>query len=159
MKEQDEIFMREALAEAMISYEQGDIPIGAVVVYEGRIIGRGHNEKEATKNPLTHAEMTAIAQATRTLHSYHLEECTIYVTLEPCLMCVGAMINSRMGRLVYGAYNRRFGAVQSHVDLLTEGGFNHRTQHCGGILEQECSKLLSRFFRQLRAQKKKEQEK
>ncbi|MDO5715901.1 MAG: tRNA adenosine(34) deaminase TadA [Tissierellia bacterium] len=153
MDTQKEFFMREAIQEAKISYRQEDVPIGAVLVLNGQIIGRGHNQKERTNNPLKHAEIMAIEEGVQTLDSYHLEDCILYVTLEPCLMCVGALINARVGHLVFGAYNHRFGAVHSHVKLLDEGGFNHQTTYEGGILEKECSALLSSFFRELREQK------
>lgn len=146
-------FMEKALEFARISYNHGDVPIGAVVVKNNKIIGYGYNKKELLKSPVAHAEILAIQNASIFLNSYHLEDCDLYVTLEPCLMCVGAIINSRIKNLYFGAYNKRYGAVVSHVNLLNNGGFNHITNYKGGILEKESSEIISSFFKNLRAKK------
>lgn len=148
-------FMKKALELAMISYRNNEVPIGAVIVKNNKIIGYGYNKKESLKSPVAHAEIIAIHNAAMHLHSYHIEDCDIYVTLEPCMMCTGAIINARIKNLYFGAYNKRYGAVSSHVHLLTEGGFNHITNYKGGILERESSFLISSFFKNLRAKKAK----
>ncbi len=143
-------FMKKALELAKISYKNFDVPVGCVIVKDKKIIGQGYNQKEKNKNPLCHAEINAINSACKNLNSYHLEDCDMYVTLEPCLMCVGAIINARIKNLYFGAYNYRFGAVLSHVELLKDGGFNHKTNYQGGILKEESARLLNSFFEKLR---------
>lgn len=147
-------YMYKALEMAKISYKNKDVPVGCVIVKNNNIVGLGHNQKEKKKNPLSHAELIAINNACHKLGTYHLEECDMYVTLEPCLMCVGAIINARIKNLYFAAYNKRYGAVDSHVHLLTTGGFNHKTDFQGGILEKESQDLLKSFFKELRAYKK-----
>jgi tRNA(adenine34) deaminase len=144
-----EKYMKAALRLARISYRCGDVPVGAVVVKDRKIIGYGFNKKERLKNPLAHAEIIAINMACEHLNSYHLEECDIYVTLEPCLMCVGAILNARIKNIYFGARNKRFGAVCSHQNienLIT----NHKVSYEGDILQDECSKILTSFFSNLR---------
>lgn len=151
----NKIFMEKALELAKISYKNGDVPIGAVLVKNGKIIGRGYNLKEKKKNPLYHAEIMAISDASKKLKSYHLEDTDLYVTLEPCLMCLGAIINARIKNLYFAAYNKRYGCVSSHLKLLTGGGFNHKTFYVGGIMEKTSSELLNSFFTDLRKKGKK----
>ena len=144
-----EKYMKAALALARVSYRRGDVPVGAVIVKNKKIIGYGFNRKEKLKNPLAHAEIIAINMASKYLNSYHLEGCDIYVTLEPCLMCVGAILNARIKNIYFGAHNKRFGAVESNLcidNLVT----NHKLNYKGDILGEECSAILSNFFSKLR---------
>ena len=133
----------------------GEVPIGAVVVHDGVIIGRGHNLRESSNDPTTHAEMIAIRQAAATLGSWRLLDCTLYVTLEPCVMCMGAIILARIPRLVYGCRDPRVGAAGSIYDFSRDERFNHRVAVTEGVLGDQCSEMLSSFFRQLRAARKK----
>jgi tRNA(adenine34) deaminase len=146
--------MQEALVEASAAARLGEVPVGAVVVKDGEIIGRGHNLRETSNDPTTHAEMIAIRQAAETLGSWRLIGCTLYVTLEPCVMCMGAIILARIPRLVFGCRDPRVGAVGSVFDFSRDERFNHRVVVTEGVLDQECSDLLSGFFRRLRAAKK-----
>ncbi len=150
----DHYFMQAALAEATSAEDLGEVPVGAVVVYDGRIIGAGHNLRESSNDPTSHAEMIAIRQAAAQLHSWRLLDCTLYVTLEPCVMCMGAIILARIPRLVYACRDPRVGAVGSIYNLAEDDRFNHRVEVTEGILQQECSQQLSNFFRRLREQKK-----
>lgn len=152
--DQDPFFMREALAEAALAEGLNEVPIGAVVVHEGEIIGRGHNLRESSNDPTTHAEMIAIRQAAAVLDSWRLLDCTLYVTLEPCVMCMGAVILARIPYLVYGTRDPRVGAVGSIYNFAEDERFNHRVEVREGILQRECSSQLSDFFRRLRQQKK-----
>lgn len=149
----DERFMREALRAAGEAYDIGEVPIGAVVVKDGEIVGIGFNRRETGKNALYHAEMTAIDEACKKLGGWRLWQCELYVTLEPCPMCAGAIINSRIRRVVYGCADLKAGSVRSVIDMFSLP-FNHRPEVTGGVLEEECSELLSRFFRELREKKK-----
>lgn len=151
----DEEFMLEAIKEANIGMMESDeVPIGAVIVMGGEIIARAHNLKETKKCAIYHAEMVALARATEYIGNWHLDECTLYVTLEPCPMCVGAMINSRLGKLVFGAYDLKAGAISSVIHLNNDRRFNHRFDAVGGVLESECASLLSEFFKAKRTAKK-----
>ena len=150
----DHYFMQAALDEATSAEDLGEVPVGAVVVYDGRIIGRGHNLRESSNDPTSHAEMIAIRQAAAQLNSWRLLDCTLYVTLEPCVMCMGAIILARIPRLVYGCRDPRVGAAGSIYNLADDERFNHRVAVTEGILQQECSQQLSDFFRRLREQKK-----
>ena len=152
--DQDHYFMQAALAEATSAEELGEVPVGAVVVYDGKIIGRGYNLRERSNDPTSHAEMIAIRQAASRLNSWRLIDCTLYVTLEPCVMCMGAIILARIPRLVYGCRDPRVGAVGSIYNLAEDERFNHRVEVTAGILQQQCSQQLSDFFRRLRKQKK-----
>ncbi len=145
--------MRIALEEAQLAYDKREVPVGAIVVHEGVIIGRGHNLRETTQNPTTHAEMIAIEQASAHLKSFRLEDCTMYITLEPCVMCSGAIVLSRVARVVYGASDSKGGTAGSLMNLLEEPRFNHRVSVTRGILQSECSHMLKSFFRLLRTQK------
>lgn len=146
----NEKFMKEALKEAEIAYNLGEIPIGCVVVKDGQIVGRGHNLKETMKDATYHAELIALQDASQYLNHWWLEDCDVYVTLEPCSMCAGAMINSRIRKLYVGANDPRMGAVGSSIDLSNLEGFNHHFDVEFGILEAECSRIISNFFKDLR---------
>lgn len=147
----DERFMRLALAEAAEAGELGDAPIGAVIVHDGRVIARGQNRREADRDPTAHAELLALREAARHLGGWRLSGCTIYVTLEPCPMCAGALIQARVDRLVYGAADPKAGAVGGVVDLLRGLKFNHTVDVTPGVCEPECRELLRKFFAALRA--------
>ncbi len=151
----DELWMTEAILEANKAARIGEVPIGAVVVYNDWIIGRGHNLRETTFDPLAHAEMIAMREASIFNQAWRLSGCTLYVTLEPCPMCAGALIQSRVDRVVYGARDPKAGCVHSLIPILNEQRFNHRVQVTEGILHEQCSALLTHFFKQLRANKKK----
>jgi tRNA(adenine34) deaminase len=151
---QDQAYMAAAIEEARIAGALGEVPIGAVVVNGGRIIGRGHNLRESSNDPTTHAEMIAIRQAAAALESWRLLDCTVYVTLEPCVMCMGAIILARIPRLVYACRDPRAGAVGSIYDFSRDERFNHRVEVVEGVLGDECSEMLSGFFRDLRVRKK-----
>ena len=141
--------MREALKEARLAGDAGEVPIGAVVVRDGCVVGRGHNRRETGKNALYHAELSAIDEACKALGGWRLWECDLYVTLEPCPMCAGALVNSRMRRVYYGARDQKAGSVESVVSLF-DLPYNHRPAAFGGVLEEECAALLSDFFAALR---------
>ncbi|WP_288164755.1 nucleoside deaminase [uncultured Peptoniphilus sp.] len=146
-------YMKEAIRYAGRSLLSDDVPIGCVIVRNNKIIGYGYNKKEELRSPIAHAEIMAIKMAAKNLNSYHLEGCDIYVTLEPCLMCVGAILNARIKNLYFGARNKRFGAVISHQKiekLIT----NHKISYESGILERECASLISNFFSDLRKRSK-----
>jgi len=143
----DERFMRAAIDAAGIALENGDVPIGAVIVYEGRIIGRGWNQREQLKDPTAHAEIIALTQAAATREMWRLNGCTIYVTLEPCPMCAGALVLGRLDRLVYGCDDPKAGACGSLYDIVRDGRLNHRLTVTSGVLADDCAKLLKDFFR------------
>ncbi len=153
-QEQDQIFMRGALAEADAARALGEVPIGAVIVLDGKIIGRGHNLRETSNDPTTHAEMVAIRQAAEQIGHWRLLDTTLYVTLEPCVMCMGAIILARIPRLVYACRDPRAGAVGSIYDFAQDERFNHKVEVREGVLGTECSAMLSDFFKELRAGKK-----
>lgn len=147
----DEYFMREALAEAEKAHQAGEVPVGAVVVdKEGRIIGRGHNLVVAGHDPSGHAEIIALRNASQNIKNYRLDNCAIYVTLEPCSMCSGAIIGARLTRLVYGAKDQKAGAVESVFKLFDERRVNHHTDVTAGVLEEDCLRMLRSFFVELR---------
>ena len=145
----DSVFMKEALALATLSAEEGEIPVGAVVVKDGQIIGRGRNLREKGHDAVCHAECVAISEACRTVGDWRLSGCTLYVTLEPCPMCAGAVINSRLDRVVFGARDKDGGACVSKINLF-ELGFSHRPAMREGVLGEECSSLLTEFFKKRR---------
>lgn len=151
----DRMFMELALAEAHKAQALGEVPIGALVVHEGRIIGRGFNRRETSNDPTTHAEILAIREAAAALNSWRLLDTTLYVTLEPCVMCMGAIILARIPRLVFACRDPRAGAVGSIYDFSQDERFNHRVAVSEGILQHECSTLLSGFFQKLRDDKRK----
>ncbi|MDV7746223.1 tRNA adenosine(34) deaminase TadA [Enterococcus mundtii] len=150
-----EEWMCVAIEEAKKAEALAEVPIGAIVVHQGQIIGRGHNLRETTQNATTHAEMIAIQEACKAIGSWRLEETQLYVTLEPCPMCSGAMILSRVKEVYFGAYDPKGGTAGTLMNLLEDERFNHQAEVEGGILEEECGELLSVFFRNLRAKKKK----
>jgi tRNA(adenine34) deaminase len=147
-------FMRQALTEAARAAELGEVPIGAILVRDGEVIGRGHNLRETSNDPTTHAEMIAIRAAAARIGHWRLLDCTLYVTLEPCVMCMGAIILARIPQLVYSCRDPRVGAVGSIYDFSRDERFNHRVEVTEGILADECSALLSGFFQEIRAKKK-----
>jgi len=151
--EQDEKCMRLAIEQAKIAEENGDVPIGAVIVYKDQIIGRAYNQREQLKDPTAHAEIIALTQAAAALENWHLNGCTIYVTLEPCPMCAGALVLSRIDRLVYGCDDPKTGAVKSLYNIVTDGRLNHRLEVTSGVLADECAKQLQDFFQKKRLEK------
>lgn len=152
---QDEKYMREAIKQAKKAYEMNEVPIGCVIVCEDKIIGRGYNRRTTDKNPLAHAEMIAIKKASKKVGDWRLEDCTMYVTLEPCQMCSGAIVQSRMKRVVVGCMNAKAGCAGSILNLLQMDEFNHQVELETGILEEECSLLMKNFFKELRKAKQK----
>ena len=146
----DADFMRMALQEASAASDDGEVPVGAIIVHEGRIIGRGRNACERLQDATAHAEIVAITAASQALGSWRLEACTLYVTLEPCPMCMGACLNARVPRVVYGAFEPKAGACGSVVDLRAPPGYNHRIEATSGVLGSESAMLLKSFFRALR---------
>ncbi len=153
-----EKYMREALKQAKKAYSLGEVPIGCVIVYEGKVIGRGYNRRNTDKNTLCHAEMTAIRKASKIIGDWRLEGCTLYVTLEPCQMCAGAIIQARIPEVVIGCMNPKAGCAGSILNILEMPEFNHQAQVSRGILEQECSTLLKTFFTELRIRNRKTEE-
>lgn len=147
----DELFMDEALKLAKEAFADGEVPVGCVIVRRGQIVGRGRNRRETGKSALAHAEIEAISQACRNLGGWRLWECTLYVTLEPCPMCAGAIINARIPRVVYGASDKKCGATGSVCNLFSMG-FNHHPAVEMGIREEACAQLLTEFFQKLRMQ-------
>ncbi|WP_392397258.1 tRNA adenosine(34) deaminase TadA [Robertmurraya massiliosenegalensis] len=150
-----ELFMREAIAEAKKAEELGEVPIGAVIVLDGVIIARAHNLRESNQSAIAHAEILAIDEACRILGTWRLEKATLYVTLEPCPMCAGASMLSRIENVVYGANDPKGGCAGTFMNLLQDQRFNHQSNVISGVLEEECGQLLTDFFRKLRDEKKK----
>ena len=148
--EQDELYMRHAIEAAKIAEENGDVPIGAVVVYENQVIGRAYNQREQLKDPTAHAEIIALTQAAAFIESWRLHGCTIYVTLEPCAMCAGALVLGRLDRLVYGCEDPKAGACGSLYNIVQDERLNHRLEITSGVLADECAKLLQDFFERRR---------
>lgn len=151
----DEKYMKEAIKQAKKAYALDEVPIGCVIVYEDKIIGRGYNRRTIDKNTLAHAELTAIKKASRKLNDWRLENCTLYVTLEPCQMCAGAIIQARVKRVVVGCMNPKAGCAGSILNLLDMREFNHQAELTTGVLETECSSMMKQFFRELREKQKK----
>lgn len=156
--ERDRKYMIEALEEAKKAQALGEVPIGAVVVYQDEIIGRAHNLRETSQNAVTHAELMAIQQACEAIGSWRLEETTMYVTLEPCPMCAGAILQSRIPRVVYGARDMKAGCVDSLYRLLNDSRFNHECEVTEGVLAEACGEMLTSFFRAIRERKKAEKQ-
>ena len=152
--EEKEYFMRQALEEARKSLEKDEIPIGCVIVKEGQIIGRGHNAREELNQAIMHAEVMAIQEANRVEGNWRLLETTLFVTIEPCVMCSGAIGLARIPQVVYGAANQKFGAAGSLYDILTDQRLNHRVEVETGILEESCAQIMQDFFRQRREKQK-----
>jgi tRNA(adenine34) deaminase len=149
----DENFMREALKLAHTAEENGEVPVGAVIVKDNKIIGRGYNQPISASNPAAHAEILALQDAGKAMQNYRLLDTTLYVTLEPCTMCVGAMIHARIRRLVFGAFDKKTGAVCSQFEMLQNKGHNHQVEFTGGVLADECAEIISNFFLKLRSKK------
>ena len=151
---QDEKYMKEALKQAQKAYALGEVPIGCVIVYQDKIIGRGYNRRNTDKNTLAHAEITAINKASRKMGDWRLEECTLYVTLEPCQMCAGAIVQARITEVVMGSMNPKAGCCGSILNILEMPEFNHQVETVSGEMEEECAALLKRFFKELREKNK-----
>lgn len=158
IKNIQEKYMREALRQAKKAYSLGEVPIGCVIVHEGRIIGRGYNRRNTDKNTLAHAEITAINKASKKIGDWRLEECTLYVTLEPCQMCAGAIVQARIPEVVMGCMNPKAGCAGSILNILDMPEFNHQVSVTKGVLEEECSEMLKIFFAELRQRNKAQRE-
>lgn len=152
--QEDEKFMKIALDQAKIAEENGDVPIGAVIVHKNQIIAKAYNQREQLQDPTAHAEIIALTQAAAALENWHLNGCTIYVTLEPCPMCAGALVLSRMDKLVYGCDDPKTGAVKSLYNIVTDERLNHRLEVVSGVLADECTRQLQDFFRSRRGKNK-----
>lgn len=152
----EEKYMRAAIREARKAYALQEVPIGCVIVYEDKIIARGYNRRNTDRNTIAHAEMSAIKKASRKLGDWRLEGCTMYVTLEPCQMCAGAIVQARMDEVVIGSMNPKAGCAGSVLNLLEVPAFNHQVKITKGVLEEDCTAMLSTFFKELREQKKRE---
>lgn len=152
---EDEKYMKEAIRQAKKAYVLEETPIGCVLVHDGKIIARGYNKRNKKKNTLAHAELIVINKASRVLGDWRLEECTMYVTLEPCPMCAGAIVQARIPKVVVGSMNPKAGCAGSVLNLLDMPGFNHQAEVVRGVLEEPCSQLMSSFFKELRLKRKK----
>ena len=150
----DEKYMKEAIRQAKKAYALMEVPIGCVIVYEGKIIARGYNRRNTDKNTLSHAELNAIRKASKKLGDWRLEGCTMYITLEPCQMCAGAIVQARVSRVVIGSMNPKAGCAGSVLNLLEMEQFNHQVEVVQGVLEEECSQLMRDFFKELRLKRK-----
>ena len=155
---QHEKYMKDALKQAKKAYALGEVPIGCVIVYQDKIIGRGYNRRNTDKNTLSHAEITAINKASKYIGDWRLEECTLYVTLEPCQMCAGAILQARIPEVVIGCMNPKAGCAGSILNILQMPAFNHQVNITKGILEDTCSDMLTTFFKELRIRNKLEKE-
>lgn len=155
---EEERYMKEAIRQAKKAYALGEVPIGCVIVQGGTIIARGYNRRNTDKSTLAHAEITAIRRASKKMNDWRLEDCVLYVTLEPCPMCAGAIVQARIPRVVVGCMNPKAGCAGSVLNLLDEPGFNHQVEVEKGILEEECSGMLTLFFKELRIRNKREKE-
>ena len=154
MMEQQEKYMKQAIRQAKRAYALGEVPIGCVIVYEDKIIARGYNRRNTDKNTLSHAEITAIRRASKKLGDWRLEGCTMYVTLEPCQMCAGALVQARIDKVVIGCMNPKAGCAGSVLNLLQMAEFNHQVEVERGVCREECSGILKQFFRELRERNK-----
>ena len=154
----DEKYMKEAMKQARKAYALGEVPIGCVIVHDGKIIGRGYNRRNTDKNTLAHAEITAINKASKVIGDWRLEECTLYVTLEPCQMCEGAIVQARIPKVVMACMNPKAGCAGSILNILDMPQFNHQVEMTKGVLEEECSRMLKEFFVELRMRNKMEKE-
>jgi tRNA(adenine34) deaminase len=146
----DEYFMSLALKEAEAAFDEGEVPVGAVLVMDNEVLAATHNRKEEHNDPTSHAELNIIREGALKTGDWRLTDATLYVTKEPCVMCAGAMINARLGRLVYGCRDERFGAVTSRLQLVNDPGLNHEVRVLAGVLEDKCAEILSRFFKMRR---------
>jgi len=153
-KKEDERFMQAAITAAKIAEDNGDVPIGAVIVHQGRIIAKAYNQREQLQDPTAHAEIIALTQAAAALENWHLNGCTIYVTLEPCPMCAGALVLARIDRLVYGCDDSKAGACGSLYNIVADGRLNHRLDVTGDVLEDQCREQLKEFFARRRQDNK-----
>ena len=151
---EDEKYMKEAIRQAKKAYAMEETPIGCVLVHDGKIIARGYNKRNKKKNTLAHAELIVINKASRVLGDWRLEECTMYITLEPCPMCAGAIVQARIPKVVIGSTNPKAGCAGSVINLLDMAGFNHQVEVVQGVLEEECSQLMRDFFKELRLKRK-----
>ena len=158
IKNIQEKYMKDALKQAKKALALGEVPIGCVIVYEGKIIGRGYNRRNTDKNTLSHAEITAIRKASKVIGDWRLEDCTLYVTLEPCQMCAGAIVQARIPNVVIGCMNPKAGCAGSILNILEMPEFNHQATVVRGVMEQECSDMLKAFFTDLRIRNKTEKE-
>ncbi|MEZ3502877.1 MAG: tRNA adenosine(34) deaminase TadA [Lachnospiraceae bacterium] len=152
---EEERYMKEAIRQAHKAWKLQEVPIGCVIVKDGKIIARGYNRRNTDKNTLAHAELLAIRKASRAVGDWRLEECTMYITLEPCQMCAGAIVQARISRVVIGSRNPKAGCAGSVLNLLQMPRFNHQVELTEGVLEEECSSMLTDFFKELRSQRKK----
>ncbi|WP_042147601.1 tRNA adenosine(34) deaminase TadA [Paucisalibacillus sp. EB02] len=150
----DEQYMRLAIEQAELALEKNEVPIGAIIVYQDEVIASGFNVRELSQETLSHAELIAIQQANKKIGSWRLEDCTLFVTLEPCPMCAGAIVQSRIKRVVYGAGDPKAGCAGTLMNLLNDKRFNHQVEVASGVMEKECSQLLTNFFKALREKKK-----
>ncbi len=154
----DEKYMKEAIRQAKKAWKMEEVPIGCVIVHEGKIIGRGYNRRTTDKNPLAHAELAAIKKASKKMGDWRLEDCILYVTLEPCQMCSGAIVQARVKRVVIGCMNPKAGCAGSILNLLQVERFNHQVEITSGVLETECSQMMKGFFKELREKQKKKKD-
>lgn len=152
---EDEKYMKQAIKLAKKAWKIEEVPIGCVIVHEGKVIGRGYNRRTTDKNPLAHAELIAIKKASKKIGDWRLEDCTLYVTLEPCQMCSGAIVQARVKKVVVGCMNPKAGCAGSILNLLQVDQFNHQVELETGILEEECSEMMKSFFKELREKRKK----
>ena len=155
--QKDQQYLRAAITAAKIAEENGDVPIGAVIVYQNNIIARAYNQREQLADPTAHAEIIALTQAAAALENWHLHGCTMYVTLEPCPMCAGALVLARMDRLVYGCDDPKAGACKSLYNIVTDGRLNHRLEVTTGVLQEQCRRQLQEFFAKRRTENKNNQ--
>ncbi len=155
--EQDQRYMRVAIDQAEIARENGDVPVGAVIVHEGHLIAKAYNQREQLQDPTAHAEIIALTQAAEAVGNWHLDNCTIYVTLEPCAMCAGALVLARMDRLVYGCDDPKTGACGSLYNIVQDERLNHRLEVTSGVMEDECRRQLQGFFANRRVENKNNQ--
>lgn len=158
LKNTDEQYMKDAYRQAKKAYALGEVPIGCVIVYKGKVIGRGYNRRNTDKNTLAHAELTAMKRASKVIGDWRLEECTMYVTLEPCQMCAGAIVQARIPRVVMACMNPKAGCAGSILNILNMPEFNHQVETVRGVMEEECAALLKTFFKELRIRNKLEKE-
>lgn len=154
----DENYMKEAMKQAKKAAKLMEVPIGCVIVYEDQIIARGYNRRNTDKNTISHAEMNAIKKASKKMGDWRLEDCTMYITLEPCQMCAGAIVQARVSRVVIGSMNPKAGCAGSILNLLEMEQFNHQVEVTRGIMEEQCSQMLSNFFKELRVWKKQQKQ-
>lgn len=156
---EDEKFMKEAIKQAKRAYKQDEVPIGCVIVQDGKIIARAYNKRNMKRNPLAHAEIMAINKAAKVTGDWRLEDCVMYITLEPCQMCAGAIVQARIPKVVIGSMNPKAGCAGSILNLLQVQAFNHQVELVKGVMEEECTDMLQGFFKELRDRKKEEKKK